>query len=63
MLGGSSFCMDDCLGMGASYGDGRSQLISDLMPQEGPSFLSLLLLEDKQHLGGEDCNIPILAHS
>ena len=27
------------------------------------SVLSLQLLEDKQHLGGEDCNIPKFAHS
>ena len=33
MLGGNSFCMDDSLRMGDSYGDGRSQYISDLMPQ------------------------------
>ena len=63
MLGGNSLCMDDFLGMGASYGGGRSQFISDLMPPEGPSVLSLQFLEDKQHLGGEDCNIPTLAHS
>ena len=63
MLGGNSFCMDDCLGMGASYGDGRSHFISDLMPQEGPSVLSLQLLEDKQHLGGEDCNIPKFSYN
>ena len=25
--------------------------------------LSLQLLEDKQHLGGEDCNVPKFAHS
>ena len=58
MLEGNSFCMDDCLGMGDSYGDGRSQFISAHMPQEGPIVLSLQLLEDKQHLGGEDCNVP-----
>ena len=58
MLGANSFCMGDFLGMGDSYGDGRSQLLSALMPQEGPSVLSLQLLEDKQHLGGEDCNVP-----
>ena len=58
MLEGNSFCMNDCLGMGDSYGDGRSQFISAHIPQEGPSVLSLRLLEDKQHLGGEDCNVP-----
>ena len=58
MLGGNSFCMDDCLGMGASYGDGRSRFISDLMVQEGPSVLSLQLLEDKQHLEGRNVIFP-----
>ena len=57
-MGGNSFCMGDCLGMECSYGDGRSQFISALMPQEGPSVISLQLLDDKQHLGGEDCNFP-----
>ena len=52
MLEGNSFCMDDFLGMGASYGDDRSKFISNLMTQEGPSVLYLQLLEDKQHLGG-----------
>ena len=28
------------------------------MPQEGPSFLSLQVLEDKQSLRGKDCNVP-----
>ena len=27
------------------------------------SVLSLQFLEDKQHLGGEDCNVPKFAHS
>ena len=58
MLEGNSFCLDDLLGRGDSYGDGKSQFISTHMPQEGPSVLSLYFLEEKQHLGGEDCNIP-----
>ena len=58
MLEGNSFCMDDFLGMGDSYGDGRSQFISAHIPQEGPSVLSLQLLEDEKNLGGEDCNVP-----
>ena len=45
-------------GMGDSYGDGRSQFISTHMPQEGPSVLSLQLLEDKKYLRGEDYNVP-----
>ena len=54
ILEGDSFCMDDSLEIGAPYGN------------EGfPHFsiLSLQLFGDKQHLGGEDFNIPKLAHS
>ena len=58
MLEGNSFCVDDCLRMGDSCGDVRYQFISAHMPQEGPSFLSLYFLEEKQHLGGEDYNVP-----
>ena len=46
--------MDDSLEGGASYGDEGSLYFADL---------SLQVLEEKQHLGGEDCNIPKLACS
>ena len=44
--------MDDSLEDGTSHGDEGSLYFADL---------SLQLLEDKQQLGGEDCNIPKLA--
>jgi len=44
--------MDDSLEDGASHGDEGSLYFVDI---------SLYFLKDKQHLGGEDCNIPKLA--
>ena len=46
--------MDDSLEIGASHGNEGSLHFLDL---------SLQFLEDKQHLGGEDCNIPKLAYN
>ena len=46
--------MDDSLEIGASHGNEGSLNFSDL---------SLQFLKGKQHLGGEDCNIPKLACS
>ena len=46
--------MDDSLEDGSSHGDEGSLYFENL---------SLQFLEDKQHLGGEDCNIPKLAMS
>ena len=64
MLGGNSFCMDDCLGDGGFTWGKFSSTHFRLHALSGDfPVLSLQLLEDKQHLGGEDCNIPILAHS
>ena len=47
-----SFKLMHSLEDGASHGDEGSLYFSDL---------SLQSLEDKQHLGGEDCNIPKLS--
>ena len=44
--------MDDSLEDGDSHGDESSLYFS---------YISLQFLEDKKHLGGEDCNIPKLA--
>ena len=46
--------MGDILEDGASHGDEGSLYFVDI---------SLEFLEDKQHLGGGDCNIPELACS
>ena len=48
------FNLDDSLEIGASHGNEGSLHFS---------YLSLQFLEDKKHLGGEDCNIPKLACS
>ena len=59
MLGGNSFYMDDCLGDGGST-LGRCFSTHFRLHALGGDFpiLSLQFLEDKQHLGGEDCNVP-----
>ena len=59
MVGGDSFCMDDWLGMEDPLGK-RCFPNTFQSPCLGgkSSVVSLQLLEDKQHLGGEDCNIP-----
>ena len=44
--------MDDSLEVGGLHGNEGSLYFSNM---------SLQMLEDKQHLGGEDCNIPKLA--
>ena len=54
ILEGDSFHMDDSLEDGASNGDEGSLYFANL---------SLQFLDDKKHLGGEDCNIPKLACS
>ena len=57
MLGGDSFCMDDCLGMEDPLGKDVFPIHFSLHALGGNfSILSLQFLEDKQHLGGEDCN-------
>ena len=62
MLEGDSSCMDDSLGVEVLHGNDSSQTHFRLHALGGKfSFMSLQLLEDKQHLGGEDCNIPTLA--
>ena len=64
MLEGDSSCMDDSLGVEVLHGNDSSQTHFRLHALGG-SFLvlSLQFLKDKQHLGGEDCNIPTLASS
>ena len=64
MLEGDSSCMDDSLGVEVLHGNVSSQKNFRLHALGGNfSVLSLQVLEDKQHLGGEDCNIPTLASS
>ena len=64
MLEGNSSSMDDSLGVEVSHGNDSSQTHFRLHALGGSlSILSLQLLEDKQHSGGEDCNIPTLASS
>ena len=64
MLGGDSFCMDDCLGMEDPLGKDVFPIHFNLDALGGKfSVLSLQLLKDKQHFRGEDCNIPKFACS
>ena len=47
-------------GMEDPHGEYVPQHISESMPwEETVQLYPLQLLEDKQHLGGEDCNVPI----
>ena len=63
MLGGNSLCMDNFLGDGGFIWGRCSSTYFRLHALGGGSLvLSLQLLEGKQHLGGEDYNVPILAH-
>ena len=56
---GDSFCMANGLEMEDSHKEDVPQTIHILHALRGGfSVLSFQLLEDKQHLGGEDCNVP-----
>ena len=64
MLESDSSCMDDSLGVEVLHGMIFPQTHFRLHAFGGSfSVLSLQLLEDKQHLGGEDCDISTLASS
>ena len=59
MLGGDSFFLVDCLGMEDPFREDVFPIIFSLHALgDNSSVLSLQLLEYKQHLGGEGCNIP-----